>query len=79
MELLQIEAVFLKGCGYSGAIDRTCSKPSNPTNKDILFNGLCAVVTFLCKLDNIPDVLDYSKLFGYENTKHKRQLARAME
>jgi hypothetical protein len=74
LELLKIEAVFLKACGYSGAINRTCIKPKNPTDKDLLFNGLCAVVSFLCELDNIPDIMDYSKLFGYENRKAKKLL-----
>ena len=27
------------------------------------FKGLCAVVEYLCSLDNIPNVMDYTKLF----------------
>jgi len=42
-------------------------KPNNPTNKDRLFNGLSAVVAFLCKLDNIDNVMDYSKIFEFDN------------
>jgi hypothetical protein len=74
-ELLQIEAVFLKGCGYSGPIDRTCNKPNNPTDKDVLFNGLCAVVTLLCKLDNISNVMDYSKLFEFKSKRSRYKIS----
>lgn len=75
MELLQIEASFLKGCGYSIPLNRLGTKPKNPKDKDILFNGLCATVAFLCVLDGIVDVMDYSKIFDFENTK-KRSLLR---
>jgi len=71
LELLKIEAEFLKGCGYSGPIDRNCSKPKDPTDKDNLFNGLCRVVTYICQLDNVPNVMDYQKLFEVENDKPK--------
>ncbi|WP_026755154.1 hypothetical protein [Sediminibacter sp. Hel_I_10] len=74
LELLQIEAEFLKGCGYSGPIDRYCKKPKDPTQTDNLFNGLCAVVAYLCKLDHIPNVMDYTKLFEVENNQPKYEL-----
>ena len=74
LELLKIEAEFLKGCGYSGPIDRNCTKPENPTDKDNLFNGLCRVVTYICKLDNVPNVMDYQKLFEVENDQPKYAL-----
>tara|TARA_R110000868_G_scaffold44318_4_gene148167 strand:+ start:5665 stop:6123 length:459 start_codon:yes stop_codon:yes gene_type:complete len=70
-ELLQIEAVFLKGCGYSGPLDQNCKKPKHPTNKDGLFEGLCSVVTYLCELDGTINVMDYSKLFETENNQPK--------
>jgi len=66
-ELLQIEVVFLNGCGYSTPLLIGSKKPKNPTDKDLLFNGLCDTVEFLCKLDLIPNVMDYSKLFEFEN------------
>ena len=74
LELLKIEAEFLEGCGYSGPIDRNCTKPENPTDKDNLFNGLCRVVTYICKLDNVPNVMDYQKLFEVENNQPKYAL-----
>lgn len=69
-ELLHIEAAFLKGCGYSLPLDRFHGKkPDNPLDKNIQFDGLYAVVSLLCELDNIPNVMDYSKLFKVENDK----------
>lgn len=66
LELMQIEAEFLKGCGYQLPFHHKNKRPKNPTNKDILFNGLCAVVEILCQFDNIKNVMDYSKLFNYD-------------
>lgn len=66
LELLQIEAEFLKACGYQLPLHYKNKRPKNPTDKDILFLGLSAVVKFLCKLDQIPDVMDCSELFQYE-------------
>ncbi|WP_166967460.1 Na(+)-translocating NADH-quinone reductase subunit F [Yeosuana marina] len=70
LELLKIEATFLKACGYTLPLHHKNKKPENPTDKEVLFYGLCAVVKFLCELDNIPDALeDYTKLFEYEEQK----------
>ena len=66
-ELLQIEAVFLQGCGYSLPLGRKTVKPNEPTSKETLFNGLSAAVEFLCALDGVDNVMDYSKLFEFEN------------
>ena len=66
LELMQIESVFLKGCGYELPFHHTHRKPENPTDKDILFNGLCAVVELLCDFDGIENVMDYRKLFDFE-------------
>jgi len=62
LELLQIEAEFLKGCGYTLPLNRKGKKPQNPTDNDTLFNGLCKTVEFLCKLDGIENVMDHSRL-----------------
>ena len=66
IEILQIEKAFLKACGFKTPLCHYNPKPKNPTDKDVLFNGLCAVVDFLCKLDNVPNAMDYYKLFEYE-------------
>lgn len=67
LELLNIEKVFLEACGYQTPLSQYHKKPRNPTDKDILFNGLCKVVAYLCCLDNIDNVMDYSKIFEFEN------------
>lgn len=70
-ELLQIEAKFLKGCGYSLPLSRQGQKPKNPQDKDVLFKGLCETISYLCALDGIADVMDYSKLFEFDTLKSK--------
>ncbi len=65
LELLKIEAVFLAACGYGVPLSRDSVRPVDPSNKDILFKGLCAVVAHLCLLDGVKDVMDYSQLFQY--------------
>ncbi len=74
MELLKIEATFLKACGYKLPLHYKNSKPKNPTDKDVLFNGLTEVVAFLCKLEGVTNVMDYSKLFEVENNQPKYML-----
>lgn len=68
LELLQTEKIFLEACGFKTPLCHYNPKPKNPTNKETLFNGLCAVVAHLCALDNIPNVMDYSKIFEYEES-----------
>lgn len=62
-ELVKVELIFLDAC-----------KKTNG-NKDQQFKGLCAVVEYLCELDNITNVMDYTKLFETENDKPKYQLS----
>ncbi|WP_435134065.1 Na(+)-translocating NADH-quinone reductase subunit F [Formosa sp. A9] len=71
LELLQIEHEFLKACGYSVPLHYKNKKPKKPTSKDNLFKGLSAVVALLCQFDNIPNVMDCSKLFEFE-MQHER-------
>jgi hypothetical protein len=70
-EILQIEAVFLKACGYTIPLHYKNEKPKQPDETANLFNGLCKVIELLCALDGIQNVLDYSKLFEIENNKPK--------
>ncbi|WP_296313530.1 Na(+)-translocating NADH-quinone reductase subunit F [Winogradskyella sp. UBA3174] len=65
LELLQIEAAFLKGCDYKLTPSRRLHRPKH-FNDTILFNGLCKVVSQLCTLDNIENVMDCSALFKFE-------------
>lgn len=62
-ELLEIEAVFLKGCGFELPIRRGAIKPENPRSQDTLYNGMRAVISFLCELDNVEDVMEISTRF----------------
>lgn len=66
-ELLEIEKTFLEACGFRTPLCHYDPKPSDPRDKERLFNGLSAVVAFLCRLDNIPNVMDYSRLFEHED------------
>ncbi|NJN50290.1 MAG: Na(+)-translocating NADH-quinone reductase subunit F [Polaribacter sp.] len=66
-EILQIEKVFLEACGFKTPLCHYNKKPQNPTDIDNLFNGLVAVLSYLCELDNIANVMDYSKIFEREN------------
>lgn len=47
---------------------------ASDNTKETQFKGLCAVVEYLCELDNIPNVMDYTKLFETENDKPKYAL-----
>jgi len=67
LEILQIEKVFLEACGFKLPLCYYNPKPKDPRNKEILFNGLSAVVNLLCDLDNVSNVMGYSKIFEYDN------------
>ena len=67
IEILKIEKVFLDTCGFKTPLCHYNTKPNKPTSKEVLFNGLAEVVKLLCELDNVPYVMDYSKLFEQEN------------
>lgn len=64
-ELLKIEMEFLKGCGYSLPFSHKSRPSKNRISKDSLFDGLCAVVSYLCKLEGIPNIMDYQDLFDF--------------
>lgn len=73
-EILQIEKIFLEACGFKTPLCHYNPKPQNPTDKEVLFKGLCIVVAYLCELDHVSNVMDYSKLFEYENNAPKYHL-----
>ncbi|WP_282030657.1 Na(+)-translocating NADH-quinone reductase subunit F [Winogradskyella eximia] len=64
IELLQIESAFLNGCGYY-LTDKRLFKPDSIDSYN-LFDGLCAVVSQLCSIDNIDNIMDCSILFNFE-------------
>ncbi len=73
-ELLKIEAVFLKACGYSLPLKPTSKRPGFKVSKDNLFDGLAAVIEYLCILDGTQSVMDYSGFFKYQKTRSKKLL-----
>lgn len=75
IEVLEIEATFLKACGFYLPLHHKNKKPKNSTDKDILFEGLCSAIELLCKFDNVNNFLDYTKLFEFENDKPKYELS----
>jgi len=56
-ELVQVERLFIEYCG------------TERSAKYQQFKGICAVVEYLAKLDNIPNPMDYTKFFETENGK----------
>lgn len=62
LELLHIEAAFLKGCGYALPLHHKNARPAHPTDTDTLFKGLCAAVGYLCALDGMPNGMDTAHL-----------------
>jgi hypothetical protein len=65
-EILKIEAAFLRGCGYQLPLQHNHFKPEDPTDSNLLFDGLCAAVGVLCELDGIKDIMDACALFDYQ-------------
>jgi len=74
LELLKIEAAFLEGCGYTLPLNSKNKKPDNPRDKNTLFNGLTKAIALLCQLDQVPDVMNYAKVFEFENDQPKYRL-----
>ena len=68
LELLQIEADFLKGCGYSLPLHHNGIRPDDAADKEVLFNGLSEAIKTLCHLDRIPNVMDYTALLAHKKT-----------
>ena len=83
-ELATIELVFIEGnknpeepAKFNNSIseiDVIDGRNTKEEQKELQFIGLCAVVEYLCELDNIPNVMDYTKLFETENNQPKYQL-----
>lgn len=82
-EIINIEKCFMYGAKL-GEPHRFENVISNSTvyrrertkeeQKELQFKGLCAVVEYLCELDGIPNVMDFSKLFETEDNVAKYEL-----
>lgn len=68
-ELRYIEEIFLTGVKEGGFWESRLMH-----DKDSQFKGLCAVVEYLCELEGIPNVMDYTCLFETENDEPKYKL-----
>lgn len=44
-------------------------------SKETKFKGLCAVVEYLCELDGIPNIMDYTSLFEYNEKGSIKELS----
>lgn len=66
LEIVTIEKIFLDGCDWDN---------HNHRLQENQFKGLCDVIEYLCDLDGIPNVMDYSKLFITESDKPKHLLS----
>ena len=75
LELLKIEAAFLSGCGYKLPLSRKNRDSINRSSKEVMFNGMCAAVAILCELDDVTNVMDFSKLFDFEEDKPVYELS----
>jgi hypothetical protein len=71
-ELMKIECTFLEGCGYELPYRHNHKRPKDPTCKEVLFNGLCAVIEELCRLDGIDNILEYQSLFNAKTKERTR-------
>ncbi|MDN3641799.1 Na(+)-translocating NADH-quinone reductase subunit F [Lutimonas halocynthiae] len=63
LELLSIEAVFLKACGYRLSSRNRLIKPAKIIDHEMMFKGLCAAIDYLCALDNVENVMELYKRF----------------
>ncbi|MGI9531316.1 Na(+)-translocating NADH-quinone reductase subunit F [Lutimonas sp.] len=62
-ELLYLEAVFLKACGYSLNSRNQLLKPAAVIDQEMMFKGLCATIDYLCALDGVENVMELYKRF----------------
>lgn len=64
-ELAKIEQIFLKSTGYKSRVHN---------KKENQFKGLFAVIEYLCELEGIPNIMDYTCLFETADDQPKHQL-----
>jgi hypothetical protein len=66
IELSQIEYRYIVSLGEAGYYEN---------DKETQFQGLCAVVQYLCELDEIPNIMDYTSLFETKEDKPVNELS----
>jgi hypothetical protein len=82
-ELVVIEHLFIygtkpaPGCKFYNTISNPeveSGLRAKQEQRELQFQGLCAVVEYLAELDGIPNPFDLSELFGYDKAKAEKQL-----
>ncbi|NND52275.1 MAG: Na(+)-translocating NADH-quinone reductase subunit F [Flavobacteriaceae bacterium] len=66
-QLLKLERKFLMGCRFTIPLNPRKNVPEKSVSKEVLFDGLCAAVSYLCSLDDVPDVMNYRQLFAFKS------------
>ncbi|GEQ85719.1 hypothetical protein ULMS_12270 [Patiriisocius marinistellae] len=66
IELLKIEATFLKTCGFQIPLRGFSKHRKIPIPKEVLFEGMVSVIELLCEFDNIPNPMAYEAIFRNE-------------
>ena len=83
-ELAVIELLFIRGIKKTGEPRRfennitpfniVCCPKLKIKQKELQFKGMCAVIEYLCELDNVPNVMEIKSLFEYDNDAPEKQL-----
>lgn len=68
-ELLQIEKTFLKACGFETPLTKNSKRPTNSTDRDVLFQGLSKTIAYLCQLEGNKNVMEYTSIFKQKSFK----------
>ncbi len=64
LEIIEIECLFMSGYRSHQFLNKAVSY-YREGNKEDQFKGLEAVIKYLCELDGIDNVMDYTKVFDY--------------
>lgn len=83
-ELIDIERAFLFGNSKKGELikfrniisnnDVTSHQNTKQKQKELQFQGLCAVIEYLANLDNIPNPFNFDNLFNNDITIAEKEL-----
>lgn len=73
-ELMDIENIFMFGAKSLANIKWYAFSVNSSKANNKVFEALCAVVEYLCELEGIPNIMDYTSLFETENNEPKHQL-----
>ena len=60
------------------ASDIKINSKLKPLQRELQFKGLCAVIEYLCGLDNVENVMSIKSLFEFENDVPKKQLVEVL-